>query len=71
MIMIMIAITKGNEWSGDSEAARPGTTKRRQYYYKKVIILYDDDDDDDDHDDDDDDTVSGLTFHFRFRLPSV
>ena len=61
MIMIMIAITKGNEWSGDSEAARPGTTKRRQYYYKKVIILYDDDDN----------TVSGLTFHFRFRLPSV
>ena len=61
--MIMIAITKGNEWSGDSEAARPGTTKRRQYYYKKVIILYDDDDDDN--------TVSGLTFHFRFRLPSV
>ena len=59
--MIMIAITKGNEWSGDSEAARPGTTKRRQYYYKKVIILYDDDDN----------TVSGLTFHFRFRLPSV
>ena len=60
--MIMIAITKGNEWSGDSEAARPGTTKRRQYYYKKVIILYDDDDDN---------AVSGLTFHFRFRLPSV
>ena len=60
----MIALTKGNEWSGDSEAARPGTTKRRQYYYKKVIILYDDDDDDDN-------TVSGLTFHFRFRLPSV
>ena len=57
----MIAITKGNEWSGDSEAARPGTTKRRQYYYKKVIIL----------NDDDDNTVSGLTFHFRFRLPSV
>ena len=57
----MIALTKGNEWSGDSEAARPGTTKRRQYYYKKVIILYDDDDN----------TLSGLTFHFRFRLPSV
>ena len=59
--MIKIMIAKGNEWSGDSEAARPGTTKRRQYYYKKVIILYDDDDN----------TVSGLTFHFRFRLPSV